>query len=84
MDPSTDRKQELNGELLAFARAYVDMFSRFRDEELIEELQIRGYKVEKDVTNIVHLEPQEGAEIGTDKVEKIKKLKMSLSKTRRV
>jgi hypothetical protein len=67
-------EQELNGELLAFAGASVDMFSRFRDEELIEELQIRGYKVEKDVTNIVHSEPQEGAEIGTDKVEKIKKL----------
>jgi hypothetical protein len=50
------------------------IFSRFQDEELIEELQIRGYKVEMDVTIIVHSEPQEGVEIGTDKVKKIKKL----------
>lgn len=67
-------EQEYNGELLTFTGASVDMFSRARDEELIEELQNRGYKVEKDVTIIVHSHPLERVENGTDKVEKIKKL----------
>jgi hypothetical protein len=70
----TELEKELTGELLAFLIVTVDIFRRFRNEELTEELQIRGYKVEKDVTIIVHLEPNEGAEIGTDKVEIIKKL----------
>jgi len=40
-------EQELNGELLTFAGDSIDMFSRVLDVELIEELDKRGYKVEK-------------------------------------
>lgn len=40
-------EQELNGELLIFAGDSVDMFSRALDVELIEELENRGYKIEK-------------------------------------
>jgi hypothetical protein len=40
-------EQELEGEPLTFAGYSVDMFKRASDEELIEELQTRGYKVEK-------------------------------------
>lgn len=40
-------EQELEGEPLTFAGDSVDMFKRASDEELIEELQTRGYKVEK-------------------------------------
>jgi hypothetical protein len=46
----TELEKELNGELLAFLGVAVDMFRRFREEELTEKLQIKGYKVEKDVT----------------------------------
>lgn len=40
-------EQELNGEVLSFAGDSIDMFSRATDTELIEELECRGYKVEK-------------------------------------
>lgn len=40
-------EKELNGELLTFAGDSVDMFSRATDPELIEELEKRGYQVEK-------------------------------------
>lgn len=40
-------EQELNGELLTVAGDSIDMFSRATDHELIEELDKRGYKVEK-------------------------------------
>jgi hypothetical protein len=40
-------EQEHEGELLTFAGDSVDMFLRASDEDLIEELQGRGYKVEK-------------------------------------
>lgn len=40
-------EQELNGEHWTFAGDSVDMFSRALDGELIEELENRGYKVEK-------------------------------------
>lgn len=39
--------QELNGEHWTFAGDSIDMFSRAADTELIEELEGRGYKVEK-------------------------------------
>jgi hypothetical protein len=39
--------QELNGELLTFAGDSIDMFTRATDKELIEELDKRGYRVEK-------------------------------------
>ena len=38
---------ELNGELLTFWGDSVDMFSRATEQELIEEMEKRGYKVEK-------------------------------------
>ena len=40
-------EQELNGELLSFEGDSVDMFRRATDRELIEELDKRGYRVEK-------------------------------------
>lgn len=40
-------KQGLNGEILSFAGGSIDMFTRVTDPELIEELEKRGYKVEK-------------------------------------
>jgi hypothetical protein len=40
-------EQEHNGELWTFAGDSVDMFCRASDEALIEELEMRGYKVEK-------------------------------------
>jgi len=40
-------EQELNGEVLTFAGDSIDMFTRAVDAELIEELEKRGYKVEK-------------------------------------
>ena len=40
-------EQELNGELLTFEGDSIDMFTRATDKELIEELENRGYKVEK-------------------------------------
>lgn len=40
-------EQELNGEVLSFAGDSIDMFTRALDVELIEELDKRGYKVEK-------------------------------------
>lgn len=40
-------EQILNGEVLSFAGDSIDMFSRALDVELIEELENRGYKVEK-------------------------------------
>jgi hypothetical protein len=42
-------EKELTEELLAFLRVILDVFRRFRNEGLTEELQIRRYKVEKDV-----------------------------------
>jgi NAD-dependent SIR2 family protein deacetylase len=40
-------EQVLNGELLSFEGDSVDMFRRATDRELIEELDKRGYRVEK-------------------------------------
>lgn len=40
-------EQEVNGKLFTFAGDSVDMFTRATDKELIEELETRGYRVEK-------------------------------------
>ncbi len=40
-------EQVLNGEVLSFAGDSIDMFRRATDRELIEELENRGYKVER-------------------------------------
>ena len=40
-------EQELDGDLLTFEGDSVDMFTRAADQDLIEELQKRGYEVKK-------------------------------------
>ncbi|MDM7919651.1 MAG: hypothetical protein QUS12_10850 [Methanosarcina sp.] len=40
-------EQELNGQFYGFAGDSVDMFTRVSDQELKEELENRGYKLEK-------------------------------------
>lgn len=40
-------EQEYKDELIGFAGDSIDMFTRATDQELIEELENRGYKVEK-------------------------------------
>jgi hypothetical protein len=65
-------KQEHNGELLEFWGDSVDMFSRALDEELIEEIKKRGYKIEK-ASCRENGEKEEAAE-SIDKADKIKKL----------
>jgi len=40
-------EQEYKGEIIGFAGDSIDMFSRATDQELIEELECRGYEVTK-------------------------------------